>query len=532
MWDSFFIVCHILKSFTHTNCELLSIQEVQMHSRYDHHRPNNHIFPLKIKELESIIKGKFKKNPDDLLFSTYEHHGGNIAVFCLSYLVDTNKLDSHLLKLLLAHPEPWTNRDLLNEIPIGQSSVIHSLQDILNKLILGEVFIYIEMEHSIISYNLQKDAERSIEKAEVETVILGPQIAFTESLETNLNLLRQSVQSPNLIFEKITVGEKLPREVRLVYLDSIANDTDVNTMRQRLQDLEIDEVEDITVLKQYVEDSSTNLFPQYYSTELPDRVSYVLKKGKVAVLMEDSPTGFIAPSTFFSFLESTEDLYMRWNVGSLLRFLRMFAMFISISVTSFYVAIVTYQYELIPTELLVTLGKSRSEVPFPPVIEALLIEFLVELIREAGARLPTKVGQTIGIVGGIIVGESAVQAGLASNILIIAVAMSALASYTTPNYLMATSLRIIRFPMIILAATYGIVGIMFGFCFIIIHLLRLTSLGRPYLSPLYPLQIQDFNKVFYHLPRQFQNKRAKLLQTKDLVRYPKPEAKEKKDIDE
>lgn len=503
-----------------------------MHSRYNRHQQDNHIFPLKIRELESIIKSKFKKNPDDLLFSTYEHQGEKIAIFCLPYLVDENKLEQNLLRTLLNKAEPWTNEKILNEIPLGKSSVTDSFQEVLNKLVLGEAFIYHEMEKSIISYNIQKSAERSIEKAEIETVILGPQIAFTEALETNLNLLRQSVVSPNLVFEKITVGNKIPREVRLVYLDSIANDTDINTMRQRLQDLDIDEVEDVSVLKQYVEDSSTNLFPQYYSTELPDRVSYVIKKGKIAVLMEDSPEAFIAPSTFFSFLESTEDLYMRWNVGSLLRFLRMFAMFISISITSFYVAAVTYQYELIPTELLVTLGKSRSEVPFPPVIEALLIEFLVELIREAGARLPTKVGQTIGIVGGIIIGESAVQAGLASNILIIAVAMSALASYTTPNYLMATSLRIIRFPMILLAATYGIVGIMFGFCFIIIHLLRLTSLDRPYLSPLYPLQIQDFNKVFYHLPRQFQNKRAKLLQTKKPVRYARHKAKEKKDIDE
>jgi len=503
-----------------------------MRSKYERNQQKNNIFPLKIKELESEIKSHFKKNPNDLLFSTYEHQEKKIAVFCSPYLVETDKLENHLLTTLLNEQDPWTNQRILNEIPIGKGSITNSLQEVLNKLILGEVFIYIESETSIISYDLKKVDERSIEKAEIESVILGPQIAFTESLATNLNLLRQSIQSTELVFETIYVGKKIPREVRLVYLRSIANDTDINTMRQRLQELEVDEVEDITVLKQYVEDSSTNLFPQYYSTELPDRVSYVIKKGKIAVLMEDSPTAFIAPSTFFSFLESTEDLYMRWNVGSLLRFLRMLATFISISITSFYVAIVTYQYELIPTELLVTLGKSRAEVPFPPVIEALLIEFLVELLREAGARLPTKVGQTIGIVGGIIIGESAVQAGLSSNILIIAVAMSALASYTTPNYLMATSLRIIRFPMILLAAIYGIVGIMFGFCFLIIHLLRLTSLGRPYLTPLYPLKLQDFNKVFYHLPRQFQSKRAKLLQTKELIRYPRRKAVKKKDVDE
>src|SRR5690625_2957248 len=145
-----------------------------MHNRYSRDRQNNHIFPLKIKELESIIKGKFRKNQDDLLFSTYEHQGENIAVFCLSYLVDTNKLEQSLLTTLLNKAKPWTNEQLLNEIPLGKSSEINSLQEILNKLVLGEAFIYHEMENSIISYNIQKPAERSIEKAEIETVILGP----------------------------------------------------------------------------------------------------------------------------------------------------------------------------------------------------------------------------------------------------------------------------------------------------------------------------------------------------------------------
>lgn len=503
-----------------------------MKRRYQREKQKNAIFPLEINKLESIIKSKFKKNPDDLFFSTYEHQDKKIAVFCLPYMTETEKVESFLLKPLLSKTEEWTNQTIMNEIPLGEAAVTDSLQEILNKMIIGEVFVYVEQEEEIVSYKLEKIEQRDLATAEIESVILGPQIAFTESLTTNMNVLRQSIKSTNLVFEKIMVGELIPREVRLVYLKSIANETDVNTMRQRLQDLNVDEVEDVSVLKQYVEDSSTNLFPQYYLTELPDRISYVVKKGKIAVLMDDSPSGFIAPSTFFSFLESTEDLYMRWNVGSVLRLLRMIAMFVSISVTSFYVAIVTYQYELVPTELLVTIGRSRASVPFPPIIEALLIELLVELLREAGARLPTKVGQTIGIVGGIIIGESAVQAGLASNILIISVAMSALASYTTPNYLMATSLRIIRFPMIFLASIYGIVGIMVGFCFIIMHLLRATSLGRPYLSPLYPLQLTDFNKVFFHLPRQFQNTRAKIARTQDPVRYPRQEAKLKKDIDE
>src|SRR5699024_3693661 len=161
-----------------------------------------------------------------------------------------------------------------------------------------------------------------------------------------------------------------------------------------------------------------------------------IKEGKIGALVENSPMGFIGPSTFFSFFESMEDQYMRWAPGSALRLLRMLAMVVSLMLTPLYVAVVTFQYELIPTQLLVSLGNSRATVPFSPILEAILIELMIELLREAGARLPTKVGQTMGIVGGIVIGDAAVQAGLTSNILIIVVAVSALASFTVPNYLM------------------------------------------------------------------------------------------------
>src|SRR5699024_10118778 len=215
-----------------------------------------------------------------------------------------------------------------------------------------------------------------------------------------------------------------------------------------------------------------------------------------------------------------------------LQLLRMLAMFISLLVTPLYVAIVTYQYELIPTQLLVSIGQSRAAVPFPPIIEALMIELMIELLREAGARLPTKVGQTMGIVGGFFIGESAVQAGLTSNILIIVVAVSALASFTTSSYLMGTSLCVIRFPMILLAGLYGIIVFMFGVCLLMIHLVSLNSLARSYLAPLYPLKIRDFNKVFFRTPPSKHYNRAKMYRPKDPVRYAKKEASKKHDIDE
>lgn len=489
------------------------------------------IFPIKISKLEQMIQEQYQGNLD-LTLTKYKHQGKNIAVFYIPYIVDTDHLQNFMLQPLLKRKRQWTTHLILSDIPLTNGTTTTSLEDILKKLIKGDVFIYIEGEAEIISYPLLKMEQRSLGKAETESLVLGPQIAFTESLSSNMNVVRSIIRTPDLVLEKITLGKRVPFETRIVYLKSLANEIDIETMRQRILDLDVDEIDDVTILKQYIEDSSTNIFPQFYATELPDRFCYSITNGKIGLLGDNSPIGVIAPSTFFSFFESPEDLYMRWGAGSFLRFLRFLAMFIAIIITPIYVAIVTYQFELLPTKLLVTIGKSRAQVPFPPILEALLIEFFIELLREAGARLPTKVAQTMGIVGGLVIGEAAVQAGLTSNILIIVVAMSALASFTAPSYLMGTSVRVIRFPLMLLAALWGLIGIMFGLCLIIIHLLRLTSLGRPYLAPLYPLQLQDFNKVFYRSPFSNHYNRAKIIQSKDKYRYSKKDAVKKRDIDE
>ena len=499
------------------------------------HRRNqtsHNIFPLKIKQLARMMKQNGKPLSDDIHFTIYEHQEKKIAVFYISYLIDTQQRDEFLLNPLLNKDTSWTNESLLNEIPLDEGKTCQTIDGIIENLLTGHICTYIEQEKDVVIFPLQHFEERALEKAETESIILGSQISFTESLSTNLNVIRTNIRSPDLVTEKITVGERFPTEVRLVYIQSLANARDVNTMRQRISDLKVDQIEDATVLKQYIEDDSMNIFPQFYSTELPDRFIYTITKGKIGVLVDQSTTGFIAPSTLFSFFESTEDLYMRWHTGSFLRLVRLVAMFLAIVVTPLYVAVVTFQYEILPTELLVSIGRSRAAVPFPPIIEALLLELIIELLREAGARLPTKVGQTMGIVGGLIIGEASVQAGLTSNILIIVVAMSALATFTTPSYLMGTSLRIIRFPLILLAGLYGLIGLMFGVSLIFIHLLRLTTLGRPYLAPLYPFEWKDLNKVFFRLPFQWQNMRARILLPKDLKRFSKINAEAKKDIDE
>lgn len=491
------------------------------------------LFPLTVNELEHIIKDKFSNGAhSDLIFSIYEHQGKKIAVFYIAYLIHSDQLQSSILDPLLSSQEPWTNDALINDIPSGEYKTYRTLDEILAQILLGEVFIYIEEEKEIVAYPLINKEKRSLEKAETESLVLGPKIAFTESMSTNLNIVRWRIRSPDLVIEDFTIGKVVPRDVRLIYMKSSANNEDVQTMTQRLKELDVDEIEDSVVLKQYLEDSQLNLFPQYETSELPDKFTYGITKGRLGILVENSPTGIIAPANLFSFLESTEDLYMRWQAGSFLRIIRFIAMFFSIVVTPLYVAIVTYQYSIIPTKLLLSLGQSRANVPFSPVLEALLLEFLIEFLREAGARLPTKVGQTMGIVGGIVIGQAAVDAGITSNVLLIVVAMSALASFTAPSYLLGTTIRLVRMPMIVMAGIFGLFGLMYSLCFLTIHLLRLTSLGRPYLTPLYPLRLKDFNKVFYRLPFSLDSKRMAFYRPKNLIRYSKKDASQKRDIDE
>lgn len=204
----------------------------------------------------------------------------------------------------------------------------------------------------------------------------------------------------------------------------------------------------------------------------------------------------------------------------------------SILATPLYVAVLNYHYVLIPKDLISTLVISRSTIPLPPILEAVILELTIELLREAGARLPTKVGQTIGIVGGIVIGTASVEAGLTSNVLLIIVALSALASFTTPIYKMGNAIRLIRFPFLLFAELWGVIGVAISAMFILVHLLKLTSLGRPYLEPIYPFRFSDFKDSFIRLPLSKQSERPMYTQSKDKIRFSKKAARQNKDMDE
>ncbi len=461
----------------------------------------NSLSTYNVEELIDFLKNTFQNSPD-LHFYELKRKETPLLFIYLKNLVDFQALNTTILPAILEFPEdsPLRMDEVIYKLPSTQSILTHDKKEVVNKLLDGQVFLFSPGGENGILINVAKKVERGLEKAETESLVFGPKISFTESLSTNISIIRQNILSEDLCTEKLGVGNRNETEIRLVYLKGMADKEMVESIKEKINSLEVDDILDTSVLAQLIEDNSYSIFPQFVQTELPDRVTYSVERGMVAVFVDRSPMVLLGPASLFNFFESTEDVYMRWNMGSFIRFLRYVTMFLSVILTPAYVAIITYHYEMIPSTLLVSLGESRSKVPFTPIFEALLLEIMIELLREAGARLPTKVGQTMGIVGGIVLGQAAVEAGFTSNILIIVVALSALGSFTAPSYLMGTAVRVTRFPILILAGVWGGIGISLGLCFLLIHLIRLTSIGKPYLQPVYPFNLDHAKNTLLRLP--------------------------------
>ncbi|KIL34920.1 spore gernimation protein GerA [Cohnella kolymensis] len=389
-------------------------------------------------------------------------------------------------------------------------------QSLIKAILSGEVAVF----HGSNTYSVKAydPKSRAIEESQTESVIVGPHDGFVEEVEVNVSLIRRRVKSSHLKVIKLEIGELTKNHVYVMYINDVVNMEHVNELVHRISGVEMDAVFDGNMLVQYIEDNPNSIFPLFISTERPDTAASMLAEGKVIAILNGSPSVICAPASFFEFFSSPDDYYQRWPVGSALRLLRLFALFMTLTLTPIYVSVTTFHYEMVPETLLLSLAQSRSRVPFPPLFEAILMEITIELLREAGARLPTKIGQTIGIVGGIVIGQAAVQAGITSNILIIAVASSAIASFVIPSYIMSSCIRLVRFPLIILAGLLGNFGFMLGIGFIIVHLAGLTSLKNSYLTPLAPSNLKDWGDIFIRAPFSMLKKRPFVNQSPNPVR--------------
>ncbi|EIT86346.1 sopre germination protein [Fictibacillus macauensis ZFHKF-1] len=450
------------------------------------------------------------------------------------YKAMVNPLVIHqiLLPQLIQHTDVSLKK-LEKLLSLESTVYTNDVQKIQNSILTGSIFICSEHEKGYgILVPAATAEKRTISIPETEFSVIGPKEAFVETIEVNMNMIRKRLPIPELQIKEMRIGKLSKTRVAILFIDGIANKENIETVTQRIEKIEYDHIIDSNYVLQMITDKQTSIFPQLINTERPDRVASVLAEGKIAVLVDGSPSALTGPTTITEFFSSFEDYFLSWHVASFFRLIRLFGVLFSVLSTPLYVAVLTFHYEIIPSDLLGTLIASRSGIPFPPIVEAIILELAIELLREAGARLPSKVGQTIGIVGGIVIGTAAVQAGLTSNVLLIIVALAALASFTTPVYQMSNTIRLLRFPLIIFAQFWGMLGVAICSALLLGHLLRLTSLGRPYLEPIFPLRLADFRDALFRLPFNKQTRRPEHLLTQDPNRLNKQRVNKKDDIDE
>ncbi|MDA1568078.1 spore germination protein [Bacillus cereus] len=461
-------------------------------SIYDFTKPEKD----RIHSLQDLIE-KLKKSSD---FINYHTSDDETMPYWISYYrpsLDGEKLQKYLMPTLLE--KPCASLEQLKEhIPMSGITITNDLQKIEDMVLKGHAIIQLnQQDQKCMLANIAIDNYRAPTPPLNESTVIGPQEGFVEDIDTNINLVRKRLPVLDLQTKEMIIGEFSKTKVVMMYLDNLAEKDNVDFLEESLRALEYDQINDSAYIQELMGEKS--IFPLYINTERTDRVTKALIDGKIAIFVDGSPSVLLTPVSYFDFFISPEDYNVSWMYATFSRILRLIAVLFSICATPLYVAVLNYHYELIPSDLLETLILSRAQVPFPPLIEALFLELAIDLLREAGARLPMKVGQTLGIVGGIVIGQASVQAGLTSNILLIIVALSALASFITPIYKMGNAVRLLRFPFLMFAEIGGLFGISLGFIFLFTHLFRLTSLRKPY-ALFYPTRQQSVKDSWIRFP--------------------------------
>ena len=399
-------------------------------------------------------------------------------------------------------------------MPLNDVNKVDTLDKLITAVNSGNVALLVDTLDIAFVVEVKGYKIREISSPSNEIVVRGSQEAFVENLRTNTSILRRSINNESLIIENCNVGKISKTSIAVCYLKNIANSDLVNEVKYRINNLDVDFIISSGQLEQLIQDESNVAFPQLIATERSDKTAMHLLEGRVAVIVNGSPYVLIMPGVFLDFLSSPEDMNLKHQYSNLLKIVRFIATFITLLLPGIYVAITNYHTELIPTELLFTIAASRNTVPFPTIVEILIMEISFELIREAGLRVPTPFGSTIGIIGALILGESAVSANLVSPILIIVVAITGLSSFTIPDFSLSFSFRIYRFVFVILGYLCGLLGIVIGVFIGLAILVSLKSFGSPYLAPYVPATNLNTSLSYFIKPIWRRESRADFLNTK------------------
>ncbi|NOU64188.1 spore germination protein [Paenibacillus sp. LMG 31461] len=446
-----------------------------------------------IEAAESYFKQLFSEQSD--FQSKQLLIGGNVfKLFYFETLVDSSLVQDFILQPLLLRPQD-SIREVVSILDYAESE---SLEESVQAILYGKVVLYQSGDSKLYLLGVDLKKERSINIPTNERVLRGANEAFIENLDTNINLMRKLINSTEFVVKTYTIGRLSRTKVAVMYIKSIAQTAIIEELDRRLTSIDIDYVEAPGFIDELVLEKKFSLFPKLLITERPDRARAYLMEGKIVIGTAGSPDTIILPVTFWSFFQSPDDYQVSWLIGTFYRLLRISCLFVTIGLPAVYVAVSAFNPQLLPINFVNTLQSSLKFATFPPVLEALSMMFMLEILREATIRLASPVGQTIGVVGGIVIGTVVVQANLVSNTIVIVTALTGLASFVLPSYEMSSAVRLLSYPALLLSSMFGLFGLAFFFMMICIHLCQMTTLGLPYYTP--PFSFRDTKDTLFRAP--------------------------------
>ena len=431
------------------------------------------------------------------------------CAFYFNAVVDDKKLNEHVFRPLMMHSGGWeldkfnnTDRvDLIvrTSISVGQLRKTDNLAEMVHSIFDGMVVLIFESIQEAVIIDIHGGQLRAITEPPSEKATHGPREGFIENLDINIGMVRRHLRNPRLVIKKTTVGRRTRTPVAVLYIDDIVDHGLVEQVNDRLNHIDVDGVFNAGMIIQNIEDKPFSPFPQVWTSERPDKTIAELLEGRIAIMVDGTPTAIFLPALFIEFFQAPEDYLDRTYISSFLRYIRFLAYFIAISLPALYIALISFTPELLPVNLVTSLAQARKEVPFPVLIEVLIQEFIIQMVIESGLRLPGPVGQTAGVVAGIILGQAAISAKLATPAVIIIIAVTTISTFALPAGPLVQSTRILRLPMIFITAIFGLFGFSLGWIFLLAHLCSLESLGVPYFAPLAPMRFADLKDSFFRI---------------------------------
>lgn len=445
----------------------------------------------------------------------------NMFIGYIDLMIDRRIIEESLLEQLIVQvrsvpPQIDTIKTSIYEfirdggLATADIKEVETLDEVALAILSGDTVLIIDGYAKVIIVATKGWPNRGIQEPDSEVVVRGPKEGFSEALRMNTVLVRRRIRDTKLKVKQLQIGNRSRTDIALMYIEDIVRPNILKDLEERLNSFKIDGILDSSHVEQLIEEDWKSPFPQIQATQRPDKAASAILEGRIVVIVDNTPFVLLVPSTLNSFFQSAEDYYQRWTIMSFTRIIRYIAAFFSAGVPGFYIALTDYHPSMIPTPLTMAIAASREQVPFPTVFEVVLMELAFELLREAGTRLPGPIGSTIGIVGGIIIGQAAVEAKIVSPVVVIVVAVTAISSFAIPDNSLTVGFRLVKYLIIVLSAIFGLYGFLLGTLIVLIHLVSLKSFNIPYMSPYVSSGIsgyEDLKDSIFRLPLIMMNKR-------------------------